>query len=251
MSRPSVTVVMPFAGDASAADAAVQTLLELDCRPGDELILADNAGVAHARGEVRIVRATAERSPAYARNAGAEQARGDWILFLDADCRAPSWLLDAYFAPDVAPEDAFPTVYATLGWVSRGALEYVCRRLSIPPADAYGVASFYARFALEERPPIAVHVCDDIACKCAGVDALCEALEKGFGPAGAPGASGSTAWYRSPCLGLCDRAPAALIERAGKGSLHADARIAPATYEEIGRGPHRRLAWRRTAANTT
>jgi len=120
-----------------------------------------------------------------------------------------------------------------LGWVSRGALEYVCRRLSIPPADAYGVASFYARFALEERPPIAVHVCDDIACKCAGADALCEALEKGFGPAGAPGASGSTAWYRSPCLGLCDRAPAALIERAGKGSLHADARIAPATYEEI------------------
>jgi len=120
-----------------------------------------------------------------------------------------------------------------LGWVSRGALEYVCRRLSIPPADAYGVASFYARFALEERPPIAVHVCDDIACKCAGADALCEALEKGFGPTGAPGASGSTAWYRSPCLGLCDRAPAALIERAGKGSLHADARIAPATYEEI------------------
>ena len=120
-----------------------------------------------------------------------------------------------------------------LGWVSRGALEYACRRLSIPPADAYGVTSFYARFALEERPPIAVHVCDDIACKCAGADALCEALEKGFGPTGAPGASGSTAWYRSPCLGLCDRAPAALIERAGKGSLHADARIAPATYEEI------------------
>jgi NADH-quinone oxidoreductase subunit F len=120
-----------------------------------------------------------------------------------------------------------------LGWVSRGALEYACRRLSIPPADAYGVASFYARFALEERPPTAVNVCDDIACKCAGADALCEALEKGFGPAGAPGGSGSTAWYRSPCLGLCDRAPAALIERAGKGSLHADARIAPATYEEI------------------
>ena len=58
------------------------------------------------------------------------------------------------------------------GWVSRGALEYACRRLSIPPADAYGVASFYARFALDERPPLAVHVCDDIACKCAGADAL-------------------------------------------------------------------------------
>jgi NADH-quinone oxidoreductase subunit F len=117
------------------------------------------------------------------------------------------------------------------GWVSRGALEYACRRLSIPPADAYGVASFYARFALEERPPLAVHVCDDIACKCAGADALCDALEKGFGPAGAHDASGSAAWYRSPCLGLCDRAPAALIERAGKH--HAEARVAPAGYESL------------------
>jgi NADH-quinone oxidoreductase subunit F len=118
------------------------------------------------------------------------------------------------------------------GWVSRGALEYACRRLSIPPADAYGVASFYARFALEEQPPLAVHVCDDIACKCAGADALCEALEKGFGPAGMPGASGASAWYRSPCLGLCDRAPAALVEKAG--SVHAEARVAPAVYETLG-----------------
>jgi NADH-quinone oxidoreductase subunit F len=116
------------------------------------------------------------------------------------------------------------------GWVSRGALEYACRRLSIPPADAYGVASFYARFALDERPPLAVHVCDDIACKCAGADELCAALEKGFGPAGA--ASGSAAWYRSPCLGLCDRAPAALVERAG--ASHTEARVAPAVYETLG-----------------
>ena len=118
-----------------------------------------------------------------------------------------------------------------IGWVSRGALEYACRRLSIPPADAYGVASFYARFALEERPPLAVHVCDDIACKCAGADALCEALEKGFGPEGSPGPGGSAAWHRSPCLGLCDRAPGVLVERAG--GEHADARVAPATFDAV------------------
>jgi NADH-quinone oxidoreductase subunit F len=119
-----------------------------------------------------------------------------------------------------------------VGWVSRGALEYACRRLAIPPADAYGVASFYARFALEPRPPLAVHVCDDIACKCSGADALCAALETGFGPAGTPGADGAAAWYRSPCLGLCDRAPAALVERAG-ASDHAEARIAPATHASV------------------
>src|SRR2546425_1038523 len=55
-----------------------------------------------------------------------------------------------------------------VGWVSRGALEYACRRLSIPPAEAYGVVSFYARFALHDRSAFALHVCDDISCQLAG-----------------------------------------------------------------------------------
>jgi NADH-quinone oxidoreductase subunit F len=108
-----------------------------------------------------------------------------------------------------------------VGWVSRGALEYACRRLSIPPAEAYGVVSFYGRFALEERPALALHVCDDMACKCAGADELCAALEKAAGPAG-------KTWHRSPCLGLCDRAPAALVERAG--AVHDERQIAPITF---------------------
>jgi len=116
------------------------------------------------------------------------------------------------------------------GWVSRGALEYACRRLSIPPAEAYGVVTFYARFASHERPALALHVCDDIACKCAGADELCLALEQSVGPAG-------QAWHRSPCLGLCDRAPAGLVERAGLH--HAELQVAPITVEaakEILRG---------------
>ncbi len=30
------------------------------------------------------------------------------------------------------------------GWISPGALDHICARLTIPPAEAYGVASFYA-----------------------------------------------------------------------------------------------------------
>ncbi len=99
--RPQVSVVMPFAGDEQAASAAVDALLELELRPGDELILADNSGTAVARGGVAVIRASGERSPAHARNVGAAQAHGEWILFLDADCRAPRGLIDAYFAAPV------------------------------------------------------------------------------------------------------------------------------------------------------
>jgi len=51
-----------------------------------------------------------------------------------------------------------------VGWISRGGLEYACRRLNVPPAEAYGVASFYDRFALDEQPALSVAVCDDISC---------------------------------------------------------------------------------------
>src|SRR5437879_13908310 len=45
-----------------------------------------------------------------------------------------------------------------VGWVTPGALGYTSRRLDVPPADAYGVATFYGLLALEERsaavPPL-------------------------------------------------------------------------------------------------
>ncbi|MDQ6606533.1 MAG: glycosyltransferase, partial [Actinomycetota bacterium] len=104
MSRPTVSVVMPFAGEAGAACGAVSALLELRTGPGDELILADNSGMAQPRAAVEIVRAVGERSPAHARNVGAAQAGGEWLLFLDADCRAPADLLARYFAQAVADD---------------------------------------------------------------------------------------------------------------------------------------------------
>jgi NADH-quinone oxidoreductase subunit F len=83
-----------------------------------------------------------------------------------------------------------------VGWVSEGALGYTSRRLDVPPADAYGVATFYALLALEERPADVLHVCTDLACRLKGVDV----------PEGA---------HPSPCLGLCERAPASLRTIAG------------------------------------
>jgi GT2 family glycosyltransferase len=95
---------MPFAGSVEEAHAALAALRRLELGEADELILADNSGVAPSDPAVRVIRAGGERSPAHARNAGAEHATGDWILFLDADCRAPHDLLDTYFALRVADD---------------------------------------------------------------------------------------------------------------------------------------------------
>jgi NADH-quinone oxidoreductase subunit F len=119
---------------------------------------------------------------------------------------------------------ALHAAHARAGWISPGALNYVSQRLDVPPAETYGVASFYGMFSTTPRPARVIHVCDDIACLTRGAGAICEQLEKNLGPPGA-------AWLRSPCLGLCERAPAALFAEAGQHPR--EVALAPATADAL------------------
>jgi len=114
---------------------------------------------------------------------------------------------------------ALHALQAREGWISPGGLRYVSERLTVPPAEAYGVATFYAMFSTEERPSTALHVCDDIACRRAGAQWVTDRLT-----------SDGVGVVHSPCLGLCERAPAMLIQRAGD---QGDSAIAPITDEVL------------------
>jgi len=122
---------------------------------------------------------------------------------------------------------ALQAVQGSVGWISEGAMDYVCERLNVPPADAWGVATFYALLGTTPRPRGVLHVCDDIACRIKGAENTCAALGKALGPDHAHGPSGekvelkpdSFAWMRSPCLGMCDQAPAAFLQLSGRVAL--------------------------------
>jgi len=118
-----------------------------------------------------------------------------------------------------------------VGWISPGALNYASLQLGVPPAEAHGVASFYEKFSLAPKPPVVARACDDIACMTRGAGALCAELERKLGPAGKPCSLGKAIWQRSSCLGLCERAPAALITAAGEKPRERV--IAPAYAESI------------------
>ncbi|MGE3540293.1 MAG: NAD(P)H-dependent oxidoreductase subunit E [Candidatus Tectimicrobiota bacterium] len=117
------------------------------------------------------------------------------------------------------------------GWISPEGLDYLCQRLDLAPAEAYGVASFYALFSVLPQPPVVAHVCDDLACVLRGAEALCTDLAQRLGPAGTPGASGQATWQRSPCLGLCERAPAVFMRLAGEAPR--DQTLAPVSRAEL------------------
>ncbi|MYB79789.1 MAG: NADH-quinone oxidoreductase subunit E [Acidimicrobiia bacterium] len=104
---------------------------------------------------------------------------------------------------------ALETVQSEIGWVSEGALMHICRELSVPPAEAWGVATFYSLISVDPSPPVVLHICDDIVCRRAGALELMEGLESN-------GRTPDARWLPSPCLGQCDRAPAAYVQRAGE-----------------------------------
>ncbi|MDQ3735691.1 MAG: NAD(P)H-dependent oxidoreductase subunit E [Actinomycetota bacterium] len=119
-------------------------------------------------------------------------------------------------------------VQKAIGWVSWGALNYVSLRLNVPPAETYGVASFYAMLATEPQAGRVIHVCDDVACRIAGSGPISDALRAQLGDHPSP--EGCCTFLSSPCLGLCERAPALLVQRTG---YEADVAVAPATPEHV------------------
>ena len=114
---------------------------------------------------------------------------------------------------------ALHSLVDAIGWISEGGLNHVCERFGVPPAEAYGVASFYALLPTEPRAPVVIHACDDIACRMAGADRVIAVLEEVLGPAGGTDA---VTWLPSPCVGACDRAPAAFVQRTNAENATID-----------------------------
>jgi NADH-quinone oxidoreductase subunit F len=123
------------------------------------------------------------------------------------------------------------SLQSSIGWISPGAINHIAVRMNLPPAEIYGVASFYALFSLKRRPAMVAHVCDDIACMTRGAAQLCSALENTLGEAGSASVDGKMTWVRSPCIGLCDCAPAAVVFAAGDSPK--ECAVAPATADAL------------------
>ena len=106
--------------------------------------------------------------------------------------------------------EVFQEIQERRGRLSRETIADVARSLRIPPEKAYGVATFYSMLSLAPAAGKIVHVCDGPVCwlkraTSSQAKMIEEAAKMGWSV------------ERTSCLGLCDRAPAALVgdEQAG------------------------------------
>jgi len=99
-----------------------------------------------------------------------------------------------------ARDQLLPLLHAVndrVGWISHAAVDYLATVLDVAPPDIFGVASFYDLFSFEDRSGPVIHRCVDIACQVNGATVAADE-------------------HASPCLGLCEQAPAALLIEAGE-----------------------------------
>jgi NADH:ubiquinone oxidoreductase subunit F (NADH-binding)/NADH:ubiquinone oxidoreductase subunit E len=91
------------------------------------------------------------------------------------------------------------------GNLEADAITDVGRSIKIPPANAFGVASFYSMLNLEEKTENSIRVCDGPVCWLCGADGVRKEIDTTFAK--------EPNWKvrRTSCLGLCDRAPALMV----------------------------------------
>jgi NADH-quinone oxidoreductase subunit F len=126
---------------------------------------------------------------------------------------------------------------ALYGYLPEPVATEIGRALNVPLADVYGVIDFYALFYAEPVGKIIIHVCNDLACAMAGSDALFKLMNRRVGlDLRKGGGAGEITIERAPCLGLCEHAPAIIVQESQRGRVSVN--LATALTEEVGEKPY-------------
>jgi NADH-quinone oxidoreductase subunit F len=109
------------------------------------------------------------------------------------------------------------------GYLPEPVAAAIGQALQVPLSEVYGVIDFYAMFYREPAGRRLVRVCTDPACALAGADAvLAAACARAGTAAGQPSGDGAVMVEAAPCLGLCEHAPAALVDDQAMGRVLPD-----------------------------
>jgi NADH-quinone oxidoreductase subunit F len=106
------------------------------------------------------------------------------------------------------------------GWISEPVATEISKSLRVPLADVHGVIEFYSLFYNEPVGKRIIRVCTDQACALKGGDQVLHHLcsHHGLEP-GQTSRDLTLTVEASPCLGLCEQAPAALVDNEGETNI--------------------------------
>lgn len=110
---------------------------------------------------------------------------------------------------------------------------FIATGLGLSPAKVYGVASFYANFALEPKGKHVIHICDGTACHVKGSGLIKDALFKKLGLTSERKTTPDMLFTVEAvsCLGACGLAPVMTINDKVYGQVTPD--VATSLIDQI------------------
>ena len=98
------------------------------------------------------------------------------------------------------------------GYVPEEVMVELAESLDIPVNEVYGVASFYSFISIKPLGRNVIRVCQSLPCYLKHCQSIIESVEKELGiKPGETTPNGRFSFQLANCIGLCDQAPAMLI----------------------------------------
>lgn len=130
-------------------------------------------------------------------------------------------ILDGYGRDPAKLVPILQAVQAEYRYLPEEVLGYVATALGLPPARVYGVATFYAHFALKPKGKYVVHVCDGTACHVKDSEGLIAAIRKRLGLEKGKNTTDDLLFTVETvsCLGACGLAPVMVVNETVHGQM--------------------------------
>jgi len=112
-------------------------------------------------------------------------------------------------------------------FLPREVLTYVATALDVSPARVFGVATFYAHFAIEPKGKHLVKLCDGTACHVKDSVPILEAIRKRLGLSVATKTTPDMLFTVETvaCLGACGLAPVVVIDDKVHGQMTPESAV--------------------------
>ncbi len=109
-------------------------------------------------------------------------------------------------------------VQARYGVISKEAIKAISTEFNLPTSKVFGVATFYGMLTTEQQSKYVIRVCENLSCHISGAPEVHKALESELN---LKMGESNELFTLIPveCLGLCDIAPAMLVNETPYGNL--------------------------------
>ncbi len=99
------------------------------------------------------------------------------------------------------------------GWIQPKHIQALETEYGLHRVHVREVASFYSMYRLEEPKPLRIYFCDNIVCTMMGANKVMDKIKKHIKKVEESGQDCSFSLTGVPCLGVCDGAPAMLVNK--------------------------------------